>query len=307
MSKKKQQIGQQINEVKSKINVLFKNKNEDMHNLKIYLKKLLEVSKRVVSDCFIILTRFSRKYKGSETNLIELEKFVTEIASEMKRYEETKFLIDNEVDSIARLREIMQMKKDIIESLMDINSNLTSKPLELKNQIEESFECLPDQMRSLNLNQSSMFSVFNGTSVSFNSTSLSGQSTSLPVLDDYFINDYEEFKAKIKPNKIQSFSSTDSHSIDHLNYPSFKSKHGIFNEILEILQSIEKFTLSERSETGQILNDLNSLEDSLKRCHEQDQLYTAKYADLINRRIETCIKWKNNKDQVSPCTHRKPF
>jgi hypothetical protein len=44
VNQEKQIINQKINEMRSKISVLFKNKSEDFQNLKVYLKTLLEVS-----------------------------------------------------------------------------------------------------------------------------------------------------------------------------------------------------------------------------------------------------------------------
>ena len=220
----------------------------------------------------------------------------------MKQYEEKSYLADDKIEDIKRLIETMSKNKKIIESIIDVNSNLIKKPLELQNQIEEAIECLPDQMRLLNLNQSSMFSPFNMTLSSLNS-SLS-QSTALPVLEDYFINDYEQFKSKIKPNQIQIFNTNDkiSHEcsslVQFLNYPDYKSKHEIFDEIIKMLNLIEIQSAAENIDTMQSLNDLKNLESSLRECEEEDKRNLPKYSDLISKRIETCAKWKNTKEQV---------
>ena len=237
-----------------------------------------------------------------------LNKFISEIAVEMKAYEEKAYLNDSKIENIKELMETMKKNKKIIESLTDMNSSLISKPIELQNQLEETFEYIPDNIR-LNQNQSmmSIFSPFNLTATSLNSTAISSTS-SLPVLDDYFFNDYEQFKSKIKPNKIQEFNSNDQHSknisslIEHLNHPEYKSKHNILNEVLKVLNYIKKEAIDGLevcyNDDEQIINDIKKIENSLQKCEETDKAIVQKYKNSINKKIELCNKWLNNKDEV---------
>jgi hypothetical protein len=216
--------------------------------------------------------------------------------------EQKSFLTVDKLNGIKKLIEVINRNKKHIEQLIDINSILIDKPIEIQNQIEDSIETLPDQMRSLNLNQSSLFSTFNTTSISFASTSML---SSLPILDDYFINDFEQFKSKLKPDLIKAFNSNDSHSkdvstiIDYLHYPDYKSKHCVLDELLTMINFIEKNNSIENIETMQTLNDLSYLESSLEKCKEEDKQNVSNFTDLINKRIDTCVKWKNTKHEVS--------
>lgn len=227
----------------------------------------------------------------------------------MKAYEEKAYLNDSKIENIKDLMDTMKKNKKIIESLTDMSSSLISKPLELQNQLEETFEKVPDNVK-VNQNQSmmSMFLPFNLPSTSLNSTTISA--TSLPVLDDYFMNDYEQFKLKIKPNKIQTFNSNDTHLksistlIEHLNHPDYKSKHNILNEVIRILEYIKKETMDDTSDVcysdnEQIISYIKNLENSLKRCEETEKVNTQAYIHLINKRIEVCNRWLNNKDEVT--------
>lgn len=241
---------------------------------------------------------------------------MNDIANEIRTYETKSKFINEKLSKIKGFVELISKSKAKIASLIDLNRKTLNKPIELQNQIDDIAEILPEQIKSLNLNQTTTpFSP--NQSISSLSTSLSFSSSiattptvlNTSLLDEYFSHDFDLFKAKLKPNQIKVFNISDTQSaknleplINMLNYNESKSKHCLYEELVRILSVIDSqnsLIANDDIDTTQLLKVTTNLENVLEKCKQHDKVCVEKHGDLINNCIDKCVKWKESLNRVS--------